>query len=62
MYDEEGSITMAMDNNRAFTIESPEVVEEIKRLIESGINPIDIDYDEVVFQMNMQKAKEFYHD
>ena len=53
---------MAMDNNRAFTIESPEVVEEIKRLIESGINPIDIDYDEVVFQMNMQKAKDFYHD
>lgn len=51
-----------MADNRAFTIESPEVVEEIKRLIDSGINPIDIDYDEVVYQMNMQKYKDLYHD
>ena len=51
-----------MSDGRAFTIESAEVVEEIKRLVDSGINPIDIDYDEVVFQMNMQKAKDFYHD
>jgi hypothetical protein len=53
---------MAMDDNMAFTIESPEVVAEIKRLIDSGINAIDIDYDEIVYQAELKKAKEFYGD
>lgn len=49
-----------MSDGRAFTIESPEVVKEIKRLIDSGINPIDIDHDEIVYQANLQKARDFY--
>ena len=43
----------------AANIESPEVVEEINKLIKSGVKPDEIDYDEIVFQANLKKAKEY---
>ena len=51
-----------MKEGQPITIESPEVVEKINSLIKSGVNPYDIDYDEIVFQIGLQKARDFYGD
>ena len=48
-----------MNIGTAANIEIPEVVEEINRLIKSGVDPINIDYDEIVFQANLKIAKEY---
>ena len=48
-----------MNIGTAANIEIPEVVEEINRLIKSGVDPINIDYDEIVFQANLNKSKEY---
>lgn len=53
---------MAMQDNTLFTIESPEVVEKIKQLTASGISDAEIDYDEIVFQFNLDKAKRIFGD
>ena len=53
---------MIMKEGQPITIESPEVVEKINSLIKSGVNPYDIDYDEIVFQIGLQKARDFYGD
>ena len=49
-----------IENSEALDIESKEVVEKINALIESGVNPADIDYDEIVFQANLEKSKELF--
>ena len=50
-----------MEENKALNFESKEVIEKINALIKSGVNPADIDYDEIVFQANLAKAKEFFN-
>lgn len=44
------------------TIESPEIVDKIKELISKGLSPSDIDYDEIVFQANLQRANVFHNE
>ena len=52
---------LKMEENKALNFESKEVIEKINALIKSGVNPADIDYDEIVFQANLAKAKEFFN-
>lgn len=51
-----------MKENETVTIESKEVVEKINALIKAGVNPAEIDYDELVYQVNVQRSKEFYNE
>lgn len=51
-----------MAQNKPYNIDSEEVKKIIDNLIKSGIKPDEIDYDEIVFQANLQIAKSFYND
>ena len=53
---------MAMQDNTVFTIESPELVEKIKQLTDTGISNAENDHDEIVFQFNLDKAKRIFGD
>lgn len=47
--------------NTPLTTESPEIVEKINELINSGISTDKIDYDEIIFQAHLLRANDFYN-